>query len=139
MDPFAPRHQEIIISDIDLLDIVISIVVCGTPGEGIVHIVVADNMNALSGVHRRNAKRVIALELLQTFIAWTIQLRLEIVIDYSRTYRNVAADALTRQSVAKIEEWAAGKEFAWIAFPGVLGDFCASVMPGNLTNDLSPI
>ena len=77
--------------------------------------------------------------LLQTFLACSIPLRLELVIVYSRAYRNVSADALTRQSVAQIAEWASRKEFTWIELPGVRGAFCASAIPGNLANDLSPI
>ena len=93
------------------------------PGEGIVHNVVTDDVNALSWTHRRKAKRGIALELLQTFIACAIQLRLEIVIVYSRTYHNVSTGALTRQSVAQIGEWALGKEFTWVELPEVWGIF----------------
>ena len=70
LDPFGPRRQQcVIIADIELLAIAISIVVWGTPGEGIIRIVFTDNMNALSWRHRRKAKRGIALELLQTIFA----------------------------------------------------------------------
>ena len=122
--PFMPRHQQsIIIADIELLPIINSIAAWGIPGEGIAHIAVTDNANALSWAHRRKAKRGIALELLETFLAWAIQLRLEMVIVYPRTYRNVTADALARHSVAQTEEWAWGKEFTWIELPGVRGEF----------------
>ena len=42
------RQQGAIIADIALLSILISIVVLGIPGEGLVHIAVTDNMNAMS-------------------------------------------------------------------------------------------
>ena len=51
LDSFAPRHQQsIIIDGVELL--AISIAVRGAPGEGIVRIVVTDNVNALSRTHR---------------------------------------------------------------------------------------
>ena len=70
LDPFMPRHhQRIIIADIELLSIIISIVVWGIPGGGIVHIAVTDNMNDLSLMNRRRAKSGISLKLLETCAA----------------------------------------------------------------------
>ena len=105
--------------------------VWGIPGEGIVHIAVTDNMNAQSRTHSRKAKRWVVLKQLQTFIAYTIQLRLEIVIVYPRSYHNVSADALTRQSVAQIEEWALGQDFSWIELLGVWAAFAILRCRGN--------
>ena len=58
LDHFTPRHQKsIIIADIDLLPLVISVVIWAISGEGIVHIVVTDNINSISWMDRRKAKR----------------------------------------------------------------------------------
>ena len=58
---------------------------------------------------------------------------------YSRTYRNVSADALTRNSVDQIEEWALVKGFAWIEIPDIWGNFGSLATPDNLSPDTLPI
>ena len=86
MGPVTPRHQQgINISAGELLSIIISISAWGIPGEGIVHIVVTDNMNAMSWMNKKRPKRGISLHLLYTFMARGILFRLKIVIVYART------------------------------------------------------
>ena len=58
---------------------------------------------------------------------------------YSRTYRNVSADALTRNSVGQIEDWAREEGFTWIEIPGILEKFCQSVDPDELSRECEPI
>ena len=77
LGPFMPRHQQrIIIADIELLSLVISAVVWGETGEGIIHIEVTDNSNDMSWMSRKRANRGIALNLLSTFLKWAINMRL---------------------------------------------------------------
>ena len=111
----------------------------GETGEGIAHIEVAGNLIALSWMSRKRAKRGIALKLLSTFLRWAILKRFRTLILYSRTYRNVSADALTRNKVAVIEEWARKEGFEWIEPPHVWNEFCASVLPDELVPYCNPI
>ena len=120
LDPSAPRRQQgIIIADIALLSIIISIAVWGTPGEGIVHIAVTENMNAMSRMNKKRAKRGIALGILEAFLARAILSRMEIVIAYSRTHQNVKADAITRDMVEQIETWAPEQGFTLVEIPAI--------------------
>ena len=58
LGPFMPRYQQsIIIADIELLSIVISAVIWGETGDGSIHIEVTDNMDAMSWMSRKRAKR----------------------------------------------------------------------------------
>ena len=140
LDPFLPRHhQSIIIADIELLSLVISSVVCGETGEGIIHIEATDNSNATSWMSRKRAKRGIALNLLSTFSKRTITMRLRLVFLYSRTYQNVSADALTRNSVGQIEDWALGEGFARVEIPAIWEKFCKSVDPDELSRGCTPV
>lgn len=133
------RQQSIIISDIELLSIIIAISAWGLPGEGIVHIAVTDNTNAISWMCRRRAKRGISAKLPDAFLSWDVHLRLKIVIVYSRTHRNCAADAPTRTSAGEIDELASERGVSRIEIPEVWAEFCPSVAPGDLSLYLVPI
>ena len=68
LGPFTPRHQQsIVIADIELLSI-ISVLVRGIPWDGVVHILVTDNVNAMPWMNRKRAKRGISPKLLDPFI-----------------------------------------------------------------------
>ena len=79
------------------------------------------------------------MDLLETFLACAIRFRLKIVIVYSPTYRNVAADALTRYMADQIDERAEEQGPPWIATPDIWAEFCAFITPDNLSRDLAPI
>ena len=111
----------------------------GRDREGIIHIEVADNTNAMSWMSKKRANRGIDLKLLSTFLAWAIHMRLKLDILYPRTYRNVSADALTRNTVGPIEDWALEQGFTWIDIPGILEEFCLSAIPGALSLGCDPI
>ena len=140
LDPFMPRHHQIVIvADIELVSFVIPAVVWGATGEGIIRIEVTDNSNAMSRMSRKRDKRGIALKLLSAFLKRAINKRLRLAILYSRTYRDVSADALTRNSVNQIEDWATEEGFTWIETPPIWNEFCLSVDPGGLARYCEPI
>ena len=138
--PFLPRHQQsIIMAGIELLAIVLSAVIWVEAGEGVIHIEVTDNLNALSWVSRKRAKRGIALKLLSTFFKWVVLKRFRMATLYSRTYHNVSADALARNKVSVIEEWALKEGFKWIGPPQAWFEFCSTVLPDELVPYCDPI
>lgn len=140
LDPFLPRNQQsIIIADVELLAIVLSAVIWGETGEGVVHIEVTDNLNALSWMSRKRGKRGIALKLLSTFSKWIVLKRFRMVTLYSRTYHNVSADALARSKVSVIEEWDSKEGFKRIEPAQVWFEFRPTVLPGELVAHCDPI
>lgn len=133
------RQQGIIISDVELLSFINSILVWGVPGEGLIHVAVTDNMNAMSWMNKKLAQRGISSMLLETFSARAIRCRLKIVMAYSRTYREVTADALTRNMVGQIEELASEQGRTRVETPDIWAGFCAFANPDNLSQDRAPI
>ena len=57
---------------------------------------------------------------------------LMLVILYSRTYRNVSADALARNSVQQSGEWAFANGSARVGIPEIRETFRKSISPGEL-------
>ena len=117
----------------------LSAVIWGEAGEGVVHIEVTDNLNALPWMSRKRAKRGIALKLLSTFLKWVVHKRFRMVTLYSRTYHNVSADALARNKVSVIEEWALKECFKWIEPPQAWFEFCSTVLHDELVLYFGPI
>ena len=117
----------------------ISAAIWGETGEGIIHIEVTDNSNAMSWMSRKRAKRGIALNLLSTFLKWAINIRLRLGILYSRTYHNVSADSLTRNSVGQIEDWDREECSTSIEIPEIWGKFRQSVDSDELSRECEPI
>ena len=138
LGPFLPRHQHrLIIADIELLAIIIPGVIRGGPEEGVAHIVVSGNANAISRTNKE-ARRRISLKLHETFQEWIIRCKLTVIVVYARPYHNASADALARLTVGKIEFRAYEIAFAWIELPE-LRDICAlRVSPGGLYLAIPP-
>ena len=127
LDPFLPRHQQgLIIADIELLSIVLSLVVWGSNAQDSVLLIVSDNTNAISWMNKKRAKKGIARRLLETFLHWIVDHDITFHSIYARTYHNVSADALTRNSVTQIESWMEETGFTWIELPEVWTEFCQS-------------
>ena len=134
------RHQQsIIISDIELLAIAISIAIWGIPGEGVAHIVGSDNVRAISWMNKRSARRGVSLGILEPFSAWAIRYNLKVVVAYMRTYRNVSADALTRNTMKDIEHRAGDMGCEWVKMPAMWSIFCTSVKHGPQMAEFTPV
>ena len=84
------------------------------------------NTNAISWATKKRAKKGAARRLLGTLLDWIANRELANVGVYSRTYRNVSDDVLTRSSVESIEAWMQEKGFSWIELPEIWTEFCNS-------------
>lgn len=63
------RRQQSIISDVAILPIIISIEVWAPPGDGVVRLVVTDNVNSMSWMRKKRSLRANSIKPLETFRA----------------------------------------------------------------------
>ena len=87
---------------------------------------------------KKRARRRIALKLLETCMDWAIHYKLKIVISYSRTYHDFTADAMARNKVGQIEEWADALDFTWIGLPEIWYIFCTTAKSDDMSRTTPP-
>ena len=128
LNPFLTRATENVhISDVDLLAIVMGIVVCASDFNGTA-LGIADNMNALGRMSTKKARHGASLQMLRAVHRWLVEKEKDFCGLYARSHHNVSADHLTRLTNEEVERWGMQNGFTWID-PYTINNHWGNLLP----------